>query len=455
MTAQINSLLLAEQEQLLNIKDEMVLIQACHDKYEIPLITDVVGIILDYCSSSICAKAFDSKQWYQKLEYEFQQMILPIASTINCKAVGNNPERRCLNIAQQINNFLKLTKLNQLDLFELEDLDLQRKINIIQQIIDNDLCILFEAIYKQSKFNESIEKLLKDENVTIKANNIRKWLEWTKIKNPEKLKQVKEINIRRSKLKTLPIEICYFSHLEYIKANNNRIQQIPELIFRLSRLEELDFNSNKIQEIPENLGKLKHLEILSLNGNQINKIPACIGNLNSLTKLYLGDNKIIGLPESLGNLHKLKEFYIYNNELTKLPNSIGKLNSLTIFEAYMNQLEEIPETIGNLGELNTLKLDNNLIKSLPETLSNLKKINTLFISENKLITLPDFICEYKNMTFISIGNNPFKHLPKSFKNLFEKVNFDFYHISMEKINWLGEVNEKNAADHLETKSSKS
>ncbi len=148
------------------------------------------------------------------------------------------------------------------------------------------------------------------------------------IENIKNLTFVKELNLSKNKLKTLPEWISNFKSLEKLNLNYNNFIEIPKPIGSLSALKELKMEDNDIRKFPEFITGLKNLEALSLDSNKIKTIPSSIENLKTLQELDLSSNPLTTLPESIGHLNALKRIILLGSRITEIPPSIVNLQNL-------------------------------------------------------------------------------------------------------------------------------
>lgn len=123
------------------------------------------------------------------------------------------------------------------------------------------------------------------------------------LKNPD---TVYRLDLKRSKLKTLPKEIFLLKNLQELNLSKNQLIELPEEIGELINLQLLDISSNDLQSLPASIGKLKKLKKISAGRNEIIAIPAQIGELENLEILDLWDNNLSEFPDEMGKLKKLR-----------------------------------------------------------------------------------------------------------------------------------------------------
>ena len=122
------------------------------------------------------------------------------------------------------------------------------------------------------------------------------------LKNPEK---VIKLELRKSKLKSFPMEILKFTNLQYLDLSKNSIKEIPVEISQLKNLQYFAISKNNLQEFPPQIGDLTNLFYLNANQNELTSIPPAIGQLVKLKNIDLWSNDIDSFPEELKNLKSL------------------------------------------------------------------------------------------------------------------------------------------------------
>ena len=125
------------------------------------------------------------------------------------------------------------------------------------------------------------------------------------LKHPE---QVIKLQLKREKLKTIPIEVFKFTNLQYLDVSKNNIVEIPSEIKLLKNIQYLNISKNKLEKLPPEIGELHHLKNLQIGQNELYALPPEIGNLEELTILDAWSNNLGTFPQELSNLKKLKLF---------------------------------------------------------------------------------------------------------------------------------------------------
>ncbi|MCH8556129.1 MAG: leucine-rich repeat domain-containing protein [Schleiferiaceae bacterium] len=119
---------------------------------------------------------------------------------------------------------------------------------------------------------------------------------------------VKELRLKRKKLKSLPSEIDQFQHLKVLDVRKNQLTELPETLVNCAQLEVLLLGKNKFTKIPNVVFDCNNLQRLSLSSNKISHFPSEIQNLQQLAYLDFFDTYIEHLPiEALQKMPNLKE----------------------------------------------------------------------------------------------------------------------------------------------------
>lgn len=97
----------------------------------------------------------------------------------------------------------------------------------------------------------------------------------------------------------------------------------------LTSLRELQLSRNRLKSLPDSICRLKNLEVIWMNFNSVEELPECIGELRKLRSIHAIGNKLTRLPESIRNLRKLETLDVSHNQLTALPYSICEFDETT------------------------------------------------------------------------------------------------------------------------------
>ena len=200
---------------------------------------------------------------------------------------------------------------------------------------------------------------------------------------------LKELDVRRNQLSSLPSEIGSIKTLKYLYIHRNQLTNLPIGIGNLDSLLEINLEKNQITSLPEDFVNLRSLEELDIDKNLLTSLPDDIGNLTKLKYLFAEENQLTSLPSSFANLSNLVFVYMAGNEINSLPSNIGNLSSLRDFDLSYNQLRNFPSKIAGLISLEYLDLTQNQVSTLPN-FTNQSDISQIELySDYNLINLND------------------------------------------------------------------
>jgi hypothetical protein len=176
------------------------------------------------------------------------------------------------------------------------------------------------------------------------------------------LKHLNFLEVARTKLASLPIQIAQLENLTSLICNNNEISEMPSL-GNMVNLKNLDFSNNKLTSLPQDLKNLKELFTINLCGNQLTALFP-LDELSKLAVLDISRNKFVHLPDDLNS---------------------SKLENLSQINASFNQIVEFNDNLFvELPSLKLLNLENNHLIKVPSSLSQCAKLKDLLLKENKL-----------------------------------------------------------------------
>lgn len=157
----------------------------------------------------------------------------------------------------------------------------------------------------------------------------------------------------------------------------------PEKVFRLN------LSKSKLDTIPLEIFQMTNLIELDLSKNKIEEIQPLIGNLINLERLSMSNNKLVHLPKEIGRLKNLKYLGLNRNELTDLPAEIGDLDNLQVFEMWDNELNDIPDEMGKLQSLEVLEMRGILFTDEQQA-----RIDSIIVKTAKVFMSPSCNCKY-------------------------------------------------------------
>ena len=113
------------------------------------------------------------------------------------------------------------------------------------------------------------------------------------------------MDLHPTKVKPLPISICNFHTLIYLKVSQTRFKTMPKVLGSLIRSKDLDFSKTKLCHIPFSIDRLTKLNELHLYGNAIEVLPSSLILLIYLQHLSLSYRRLGCLPNQIGDLVNL------------------------------------------------------------------------------------------------------------------------------------------------------
>ena len=138
--------------------------------------------------------------------------------------------------------------------------------------------------------------------------NIAKALEHTDL--------VYRLDLKRKRLKEVPVEILQFKNLQELNLNRNKLDSLPPWLIQLQDLMVFSANRNEIEEIPKEICRLPELRILDMSNNYLKSIPKNINQAKKLEKLILWGNLISDFPPTLRQCKNLILLDLLHNEMS-------------------------------------------------------------------------------------------------------------------------------------------
>ena len=289
---------------------------------------------------------------------------------------------------------------------------------------------------------------------------------------------IRELNLSRNNLKSLPLEIFQLEQLTELQVQQNRIVELPEAegkSWRCPRLEQVNLSHNNLLRLPPCLWTLPMLRKICVSHNKIltfadsdipqeelapfltsldlthnfigPSLPAFFFEFPSLEKAYFPKNKLAQLPDSLWFCATLQELIVSGNELTSLPlcdkepegscpeDGVGTGHTIlqqsdmiltgvvqvkpTSGNPYAKQKSSVYRSIKPSGrELSWVNFC--VVNTESYDYSQLKKLD---LSRNKLSRFPEALpCLAPNLTELLLSHNPVcfidvQYVPESVKKL--------------------------------------
>lgn len=116
---------------------------------------------------------------------------------------------------------------------------------------------------------------------------------------------------------SLPDRIFSAKRLKKLKILATELEYLSPKINKFKDLEELTMSKSKIKTLPLEVFDLENLRYLAIAGGCLESIPRQIGLLRNLETLWLGQNNLHSLPKEIVHLKKLKYLNISNNPISE------------------------------------------------------------------------------------------------------------------------------------------
>lgn len=134
-------------------------------------------------------------------------------------------------------------------------------------------------------------------------------------KDFKRLNKLAYLDLERNPISELPEGFWEFTDMKVLSLEDTKLTSI-EGIGNFVHLEELDLRDSKIASLPAEVGKLQNLKILKIARTQIKTLPAEVGKLQNLELLYIGGLEGVMLPEWVLDLKNLKEISLSKTQIT-------------------------------------------------------------------------------------------------------------------------------------------
>lgn len=190
---------------------------------------------------------------------------------------------------------------------------------------------------------------------------------------------------------SLPDNINFPPHIEYVDFKNNKISELSSSNFRNgSKVRVMYFANNQIMSIENDTFKrMPNIETLDLSHNDLVRLNSNTFNgLNKLISIDLGYNRLIEFNHNLfwNRRIPLRELRLNHNEIKELnEDSFSSLHNLDALDLEDNILSELPENLFMFNEkLRDLKLSMNRFYVVPNpALKGAKVLSILDLSSNR------------------------------------------------------------------------
>lgn len=335
--------------------------------------------------------------------------------------------------------------------------ELQEQSNNLFQLIEswdsNNLQLAFQLIKKNSALQKAVEERYMPLITFVggKSLQVLKTLaqkfedrklykkEWNPSPDTLAVLQtlpVKELDLYRYQVETLPEWFGYLSQVQKIVLAKNELTTLPDSIGKMIHLKDLNLRDNKLTTFPESIGNLKNLEELSLSSNALTALPESFGHLQKLKILHIAQIPVPILPESMGQLQQLEwlSITIYNDNPLMLPASMQHLHELKTLILRNIGLQQLPDWIVNLPNLVDLRCVVSNLQQLPSNIGEMTQLKNLNLRDNPLHELPPSITKLTNLEELIVDKCPIGiknganelHGQKNIQAFFKKIGLGMF-----------------------------
>jgi hypothetical protein len=177
------------------------------------------------------------------------------------------------------------------------------------------------------------------------------------VNSNDKNRRVNKLDLSGYEFCCLPDSIKRLSCLSHLNLRDSKILSLPSSIGQLQNLEEIDLSRTSLEQLPEEIGDLSSLKKLNLCNSSMKSIPPSIGKLQNLEEIDLSRTSLEQLPEEIGDLASLKKLNLCDSRMKSIPRSIGKLQNLEEIDlSHLYYLKQLPEGIRRLSSLTKINL---------------------------------------------------------------------------------------------------
>ena len=205
--------------------------------------------------------------------------------------------------------------------------------------------------------------------------------------------------------------------LTHLSLFNNAINAIPAEAFDdLSKLKELNLSRNRLVTVPEAIRALSSLQRLDLRSNQISHVPEeSFTGLGKLRWLILLENAITSLPDDVFmELEELRYLILGRNQITDISKEVLQgPSSLIRLNLSSNPLVELREDVfSNISNVLTVDLRDTQLVSLPRNVfAGLTRVGWLLLSSNDLTDISNVVFPGNSIGSFQLAHNELRSLP--------------------------------------------
>jgi len=194
-------------------------------------------------------------------------------------------------------------------------------------------------------------------------------------------------------------------NLRVLDLSRTKLKRLPASVGGCSLLSDLRVSQASLTKLPQSIGKLQALQTLDVSGNALTELTDAILECSNLQSINVSKNKIKALPGGLYRLRTLQTLKANSNLLTALPDTLTS-TALRIIEVDSNKIVSVSPSIGMIVHLDRFSARNNLLSTLPTAIGQCKNLSILDVSGNRIVALP--VAELANipgLTRITIANS--------------------------------------------------
>ena len=230
------------------------------------------------------------------------------------------------------------------------------------------------------------------------------------------LSKLKILDLGYNKLESF-FEFPGSDDLENVVLSYNRINSLGNLS-RCPQIKTLDLKNNKLKTVPDEIFNLESIKLLDVSNNDISKVPYELGLMKSLGKIFLEGNAIRSIRHDImtGPTEKLKTYLksrINYSEIKK-PSNSGSDPSTS--NANLSRIKLVEKEFGGprekrFSELVPRNSYNKICSLVNMNISKLDMVNpewsllTIDFSKNQLTTFPTELASLSMLKVLKLDEN--------------------------------------------------
>ncbi|CAK8683481.1 unnamed protein product [Clavelina lepadiformis] len=240
----------------------------------------------------------------------------------------------------------------------------------------------------------------------------------TWVVSPDVRKTYQTLDLRKSKLKTIPANSTLLNQLQALRLNNNESLEDVSLIGQLKELRVLVLKSCDVKKFSSTGITESLLLALELGNNPNLNDFADIRLLYRLQYLNIGGCQLRKMPEEVLHLRRLRVLVLDDNPFEVIVSDFSYLEKLQVLLMKNCNLCEIPSNVFGIQQLKYLSIEQNNISMVPSTVVKLVGLEVLNIYGNRGIRISNKTSKCLSLKRINVDLNfSLKSLPKKLKKL--------------------------------------